>query len=261
MMSHSKGGRSAITKRAKRRRWGNRTGDLKVLNFTSQKWSACNGVTDEDTGYRGVEDSTVENRDLVRTPTMASDPGTGRRTKDAFAREVNHRGMMKSLYSGYVKLDRLERSMAKHLKGANGLQLVDSEDVSFTTSYSLLQYAETRLDVALWRAGLAKTRPQAHQLCAHGHVVVTFPGKAPWTIKQPSCQLKPLTIVQVKPSVWCGIAESVMDYWRNPLNERLIPAYLSVDREKGKLVLNHFPLDGEVRRPSTMSVSVKSRRK
>jgi hypothetical protein len=81
-------------------------------------------------------------------------------------------------------------------------------------------------------------------------------------MKQPSCKLKPMTLVEVKPQTWCTIGEEVMEYWREPMNERLIPSYLQVNLEQGKVVLSRIPLDGEVRRPvSARRLSLKSRQK
>ena len=58
----------------------------------------------------------------------------------------------------------LERQMANYFES--------SARRTGVTGEALLQRLEARLDNVLYRAGLAKSRPQARQIVGHGHVVV-----------------------------------------------------------------------------------------
>src|SRR6201998_4184211 len=61
------------------------------------------------------------------------------------------------------------------------------------TGEALLQMLETRLDNVVYRAGLARTRPQPRQLVSHGHFLVN--GKA---VDVPSYRVGQYDIVDVK---------------------------------------------------------------
>jgi len=246
-------------RRKKRRRWGNRTGDLAVLDFKGPKWTTANGVRHGTTGYRKVEDTPTRNDELMNTSSAAGDQGFGRRIKDIVARKMNHRGMIKHRYGGYVKIGALTSDVEKHLRGYNGS--VKGDDGAYGPSHGLLMPAERRLDVVLWRGGLAKTRPTAHQRCSHGHVRVTFPRKPSQSIKYPGRLRTAGTVVQVDPGVWDRRWPELVKYWEDPLNDRLIPPYLVVDLEGGQLRMERRPQDGERVMPSGIQRSLKSRDK
>jgi len=270
-MRHTRDGRW----KSKRLRWGNRTGDVKVLDRKSPKWLAANGRTRQSTGYLTVEERPARNADLLKSTFKASDSryGYGRRAKDRFSRRSNHRGMVKYRYGGYVDQDRMTDRVEKHLRGFNrapgamaGSRMVNAFGPSSRTpqthvTTSLLAYSESRLDVVLWRAGLTKTRPQAHQRCAHGHVQVQRPGHEPRWRTHPSYLLKPGTRVDIRSELWRSRKPVLLEYWRDPLNQRKIPPYLLVDRVRGSVVFDHVPEDGEVVLPTCLKRSVHSRRK
>ncbi len=59
----------------------------------------------------------------------------------------------------------------------------------------LLQLLETRLDVLIYRSGLAPSMYSARQFVTHGHILVD--GKI---VSIPSCQIRPNSLVSVKES-------------------------------------------------------------
>ncbi len=61
------------------------------------------------------------------------------------------------------------------------------------TAYIMLQLLEARLDNVVYRLGLARTRPQARQLVAHGHITVN--GEV---VDIPSYQVEPGDIIGVR---------------------------------------------------------------
>ncbi len=62
------------------------------------------------------------------------------------------------------------------------------------TGIKYLSLLEQRLDNALYRAGLAETRPQARQIVSHGLVLLN--GRK---VKTPSINLKPGDVFEIKP--------------------------------------------------------------
>ncbi len=79
----------------------------------------------------------------------------------------------------------LERQMQGTFEGA--------AEVKGATGETLLQNLERRLDNTVYRAGFAKSRSQARQLVAHGHIQVN--GR---TSKTPSYQVKAGDAITVK---------------------------------------------------------------
>jgi len=97
------------------------------------------------------------------------------------------------------------------------------------TGENRLALLETRLDNAVYRLGLAQSRPQARQLVRHGHFTVN--GKK---VSIPSYQVRPGDEIAVRPSSrsmeqFKAIAESAPP---------TVPAWLSLgdDRLSGKVL-------------------------
>jgi len=82
-----------------------------------------------------------------------------------------------------------EKQKLKRLFGITEKQLVNYVDVAFKkkdiTGQALLKLLELRLDNIIYRAGFAKTRPQARQMVGHGLLKVN--GRR---VDIPSAQLK-----------------------------------------------------------------------
>ena len=92
-----------------------------------------------------------------------------------------------------------EKQKARHMYGVMERQMKNSfekaAEVKGATGEVLLQELERRLDNTVYRSGFAKSRAQARQLVAHGHIDVN--GR---TTKTPSYQVKAGDTVAVKES-------------------------------------------------------------
>lgn len=93
-----------------------------------------------------------------------------------------------------------EKQKAKHLYGILERQFSKyfeaAQKKEGNTGLLLMQFLETRLDNAVYRAGLAKTRPQARQAVSHGHILVN--GKK---VNVPSYVVKIGDVLSLKPQI------------------------------------------------------------
>lgn len=90
----------------------------------------------------------------------------------------------------------------------------------------LMQFLEQRLDNAVFRMGLAKTRAQARQLVSHGHVLVN--GRK---LNIPSYSIKQNDVVSVHTSSKdCKYFTEVF----LSLKKHEAPSWISLDKEKGE---------------------------
>lgn len=92
-----------------------------------------------------------------------------------------------------------------------------------TTAENLMRFMECRLDVAVYRLGLAGTIFHAHQLVSHGHVHVD--GRK---VDIRSFQVRPGMTVSIKPE--SQKQKSVIHAVETC--SRTIPSYYSLDKEK-----------------------------
>jgi len=91
-----------------------------------------------------------------------------------------------------------EKQKARRMYGVLERQMKNTFDraseVTGATGETLLINLECRLDNAVYRAGFAKSRPQARQLVAHGHITVNGRvAKAPSHEVQQGDQIRALT--------------------------------------------------------------------
>jgi small subunit ribosomal protein S4 len=102
------------------------------------------------------------------------------------------------------------------------------------TGTKLIELLERRLDNIVFRAGYARSIPQARQLVNHGHVIVN--GRR---VDIPSYRLKVGELVSIKPSsrdakpVVDGIAHAERRLWQN--------AWLEIDHEARSVKILQLP--------------------
>jgi small subunit ribosomal protein S4 len=98
------------------------------------------------------------------------------------------------------------------------------------TGEVFLQLLERRLDNVVYRLGFAKTRRQARQLVAHGHILVN--GKK---VDIPSYRVDVGDIIEVKPK--SRKIEFIQENLKNK-DPRTVPPWLELDREnfRGKVI-------------------------
>lgn len=140
-----------------------------------------------------------------------------------------------------------------------GLQLIEKQKLRYTygllekqfrrtfqkaqrqkgvTGENLLVLLETRLDNAVFRAGLTVTRMQARQLVNHGHFLVN--GRK---TDIPSCQLRvgDVVTVRAKEKSQGLVARSMAESrWVQPVG------WLEVDRDKLSFRIRHLPARDEI---------------
>ena len=96
------------------------------------------------------------------------------------------------------------------------------------TGETLLQLLERRLDNAIYRLGLATSRPQARQLVRHGHFLVN--GKK---VDIPSYSLRAGDIVTVKSA---SAKNATILHAMEEVKGRGVPAWLTFDGDAGKVM-------------------------
>ena len=138
----------------------------------------------------------------------------------------------------------LEKQKIRHYYGVNQRQLKRffhlAKKLAGNTGDNLLSLCERRLDNVFWKAGFARTRVQARQAVAHGHVLVN--GRR---TSIPSYLLKADDMVQVakRPNltkVYTAIAEEA---------DRPQPAFLAVDRKELLIKVIRLPENDDVGLP------------
>ena len=87
------------------------------------------------------------------------DPGRRVRRKDSeYSKQLKEKQKLKFCYGLSERQFRNLFEKAKNMKGVTG--------------ENMLSLLERRIDNVVYRMGMATTRPQARQLCSHGHVLV-----------------------------------------------------------------------------------------
>jgi len=120
-----------------------------------------------------------------------------------------------------------EKQKARRIYGVLERQMQNTfeaaAEVKGATGETLLQNLERRLDNTVYRAGFAKSRSQARQLVAHGHITVN--GK---TTRTPSYQVKSGDTLSVRES------SRGSNYFKEAVNwakTQTRPAWLETDPE------------------------------
>jgi small subunit ribosomal protein S4 len=114
-----------------------------------------------------------------RRPYPPGDHGRGRIRESQYLIQLREKQKLRHIYGV------LEKQFRRYYQEANRR--------SGITGTNLLQILECRLDNVVYRAGFARTRPQARQLVSHGHFWVN--GKK---VDVPSYQVRVGDIVSIK---------------------------------------------------------------
>lgn len=106
------------------------------------------------------------------------------------------------------------------------------------TGDNLMQILETRLDNVVYRAGLARTRPQARQLVNHGHFRVN--GQK---VDIPSYRVRAGDVVAVKDrSQDIVVIQRAVD----TSGDRLFPEWLDVDLAERQITIRDLPSRAQI---------------
>ncbi len=104
------------------------------------------------------------------------------------------------------------------------------------TSKFLMNFLESRLDNAVYRMGLGKSREEARQLVSHGHLLVNDR-----RVNIPSYRLRVGDTFKIKPA---SLKKKLFENITERLSKVEAPAWLAVDAEKlSAKVLNEPTLD------------------
>ena len=106
------------------------------------------------------------------------------------------------------------------------------------TGETLLVYCELRVDNVVYRSGFAQTRRQARQLVVHGHFLVN--GRK---VNVPSYRVGQYDIIDVKPK---SQNLDVFVIARELHHERVVPAWLTVKPNKGRILVHQLPTRDQI---------------
>jgi small subunit ribosomal protein S4 len=153
-----------------------------------------------------------------RRPYPPGDHGRGRIRESQYLVQLREKQKLRHIYGV------LEKQFRRYYKEANRQ--------SGITGTSLLQILESRLDNVVYRAGFARTRPQARQLVNHGHFRVN--GKK---VDIPSYQVRVGDVVSIKERSKDAFAvQQAID-----TIDRSAPEWLDVDVEERKATVTVVP--------------------
>jgi small subunit ribosomal protein S4 len=120
-----------------------------------------------------------------------------------------HGGTKKRKAPGEYAVQLKEKQKAKYTYGLLEKQFrntyVEASRLKGATGENLIKLLEARLDNAVYRMGVAPTRPAARQLVSHKHVMVN--GEV---VNIPSYSLKPGDVVELKPKSKANITVTGM---------------------------------------------------
>ena len=116
------------------------------------------------------------------------------------------------------------------------------------TGENLLQLLESRLDIVVYRAGLARTRRMARQLVNHGHFLVN--GEK---VNIPSYQVSKFDIIDVKPK---SLNTTPFIVAKETLGERPVPAWLQVVPSSLRILVHQLPERAQIDTPVTEQLIV-----
>jgi small subunit ribosomal protein S4 len=153
-----------------------------------------------------------------RRPYPPGDHGRGRIRESQYLVQLREKQKLRHIYGV------LEKQFRRYYKEANRQ--------SGITGTSLLQILESRLDNVVYRAGFARTRPQARQLVNHGHFRVN--GKK---VDIPSYQVRVGDVVSIKERSKDAFAvQQAID-----TIDRSAPEWLDVEVEERKATVTVVP--------------------
>lgn len=158
-----------------------------------------------------------------RRPYPPGEHGRGRIRESQYRVQLLEKQKLRHMYGV------LEKQFRRYYKKAARQQGITGEN--------LLQILETRLDNVVYRAGLARTRPQARQLVNHAHFRVN--GRK---VDIPSYQVRQGDVVTLK--------ERSRDLF--PIQQavdtidRASPEWLDVDRSERKVVVSAMPSRAQI---------------
>jgi small subunit ribosomal protein S4 len=153
-----------------------------------------------------------------RRPYPPGDHGRGRIRESQYLVQLREKQKLRHIYGV------LEKQFRRYYKEANRQ--------SGITGTSLLQILESRLDNVVYRAGFARTRPQARQLVNHGHFRVN--GKK---VDIPSYQVRVGDVVSIKERSKDAFAvQQAID-----TIDRSAPEWLDVDVDERKATVTVVP--------------------
>jgi len=163
-----------------------------------------------------------------RRPYPPGDHGRGRIRESQYLIQLREKQKLRHIYGV------LEKQFRRYYKEANRR--------SGITGTNLLQILESRLDNVVYRAGFARTRPQARQLVNHGHFLVN--GKK---VDIPSYQVRVGDVVAIKErSKETFAVQHAID-----TIDRSAPEWLDVNADKREVAITVIPsreqIDTEIR--------------
>ena len=153
-----------------------------------------------------------------RRPYPPGDHGRGRIRESQYQVQLREKQKLRHIYGV------LEKQFRRYYKEANR--------ESGVTGTNLLRILESRLDNVVYRAGLARTRPQARQLVNHGHMLVNAK-----KVDIPSYQVRAGDVVTVKER-----SKDVLPILHSiDTLDRTSPEWLDVDPEERRIFVSTMP--------------------
>ena len=124
----------------------------------------------------------------------------------------------------------LEKQFRRYYEEANRL--------AGKTGDNLLIILESRLDNVIYRAGFASTRRQARQLVVHGHFLVNG-----HKVNIPSYRVSAYDVIDVAPK---SINAYPIVVARETHHERVVPGWLTVKPNKGRILVHQLPVREQI---------------
>ncbi|MCB1112127.1 MAG: 30S ribosomal protein S4 [Chlamydiales bacterium] len=156
---------------------------------------------------------------LLHKPNPPGVHGARRRKKSDFGIQLEEKQKLKAVY-GMIS----EKQLVNYFKKA--------EAKAANTAQHLAEMLECRLDVVVFRMKFANTIFGAHQLVAHGHILVD--GKK---VDRRSFQVKPGMVISIKEK--SQNMKSIASAIDNPVHT--VPEYIEVEHDKFKGQLLSMP--------------------
>jgi len=169
---------------------------------------------------------------LLHKPNPPGMHGARRRKKSNYGLQLEEKQKLKAIY-GMLS----ERKLVRYYKEA--LRRTGN------TAVNLVELLEGRLDVVVYRLKLASTIFAAHQLVAHGHILVN--GKK---VDCRSFQVKPGMVISIKEkSRKNKLIQTAME---SPMRE--VPEYLSLNKESFSGSMESIPVQDQIPWPLEINV-------
>jgi small subunit ribosomal protein S4 len=158
-----------------------------------------------------------------RRPYPPGEHGRGRIRESQFQVQLREKQKLKFMYGV------LEKQFRRYYKEASRQHGI--------TGTNLLVILESRLDNVVYRAGLARTRPQARQIANHGHLLVN--GRK---VDIPSYQVRPGDVVTVRERSQdiLPIQHAVDTLDRTP------PEWIDVDTSERTITVGDLPMREQI---------------